>query len=112
VVLWQQLPSTSVPPATAAATAAAAGGSLQTEQFDAVLVCNGHYSEPQLPQLPGAAGWPGLLMHSHSFRSAERFKGQHVAVIGASFSGARGCKAVTVQACMCAVHLAVQILLP
>jgi hypothetical protein len=87
VVQWQQLPPTPIPPATT--TAAAAGGVTYTEQFDAVLVCNGHYSEPQLPQLPGAAGWPGLLMHSHSYRSAERFRGQHVAVVGASFSGGR-----------------------
>jgi hypothetical protein len=88
-VQWQQIPpatssnASSNPPT---ATAAAAG-SEHTEQFNAVLVCNGHYSEPQLPQLPGAAGWPGLLMHSHNYRSADRFKGQHVAVLGASFSG-------------------------
>jgi hypothetical protein len=88
VVQWQQLPPTPIPPATTTA-AAAAGGVTHTEQFDAVLVCNGHYSEPQLPQLPGAAGWPGLLMHSHSYRSAEGFRGLHVAVVGASFSGER-----------------------
>jgi hypothetical protein len=84
VVQWRQLPLTPVPPT---AAAAAVAGVTHTEHFDAVLVCNGHYSEPQVPQLPGAAGWPGLLMHSHSYRSADCFKGQHVAVIGASFSG-------------------------
>jgi len=60
---------------------------LHTEEFDAVLVCNGHYSEPHLPAIPGAADFPGLLMHSHNYRTAERFKGQQVAVVGASFSG-------------------------
>ncbi|KAF6261626.1 putative dimethylaniline monooxygenase [Scenedesmus sp. NREL 46B-D3] len=72
--------------------------SMHEQQFDAVLLCNGHYSEPQLPQLPGAAGWPGQLLHSHSYRSAERFKGQHVAVVGASFSGQDVARLVAAQA--------------
>uniref|UniRef100_A0A383VB45 Flavin-containing monooxygenase n=1 Tax=Tetradesmus obliquus TaxID=3088 RepID=A0A383VB45_TETOB len=103
-VQWQQLPaatspaSSSNPPSPAAAVAAAADGSMYTELFDAVLVCNGHYSEPKLPQLPGAEGWPGLLMHSHNYRSAERFKGQHVAVLGASFSGQDVARLVAQQA--------------
>ncbi|WIA31500.1 hypothetical protein OEZ86_002393 [Tetradesmus obliquus] len=49
-------------------------------------------------QLPGAEGWPGLLMHSHNYRSAERFKGQHVAVLGASFSGQDVARLVAQQA--------------
>jgi hypothetical protein len=31
--------------------------------FDALVVCNGHYSEPNLPEVPGADQWPGLQMH-------------------------------------------------
>jgi hypothetical protein len=62
-------------------------GVLQSEVFDALLVCNGHYTEPHLPQLPGAEHFPGLLMHSHNYRRADVFRGQTVAVIGASFSG-------------------------
>lgn len=76
---------------------------MYTELFDAVLVCNGHYSEPKLPQLPGAEGWPGLLMHSHNYRSAERFKGQHVAVLGASFSGGVGWNRCCSRCLPCAV---------
>ncbi|KAF8055472.1 FMO GS-OX-like 3 [Scenedesmus sp. PABB004] len=58
------------------------------EDFDALVVANGHYSEPHLPEpLPGAAAFPGAVLHSHSFRRAERFAGQVVAVVGASFSG-------------------------
>lgn len=62
-------------------------GSMHTAVFDAVLVCNGHFTQPNLPSIPGAADFPGLLMHSHNYRQADRFKGQHVAVIGASYSG-------------------------
>lgn len=38
------------------------------------------------------AGWPGLQLHSHNYRSPEGFAGQRVMVVGASFSGglARG----------------------
>lgn len=77
---------------TAAAVAAAAdiGATAtltHTELFDSVLVCNGHYTEPRLPDIPGASEFPGVLMHSHSYRSPERFRGQCVAVVGASYSG-------------------------
>jgi hypothetical protein len=64
---------------------------VQTEVFDALLVCNGHYTEPRLPDIPGAEQFPGLLMHSHNYRRPDGFRGQHVAVIGASFSGGPYC---------------------
>lgn len=55
--------------------------------FDAVLVCNGHYSEPNLPVVAGSDCWPGLQMHSHNYRVPEVFTGQTVVVVGASNSG-------------------------
>lgn len=55
--------------------------------FDAVVVCNGHYSEPNLPDVPGADTWPGLQMHSHNYRVPEQFAGQVVVIVGASNSG-------------------------
>ena len=70
-----------------AATSGAPQAELHSQVFDAVLVCNGHYTEPNLPQLPGAQEFPGLLMHSHNYRQADAFKRQHVAVVGASYSG-------------------------
>jgi hypothetical protein len=55
--------------------------------FDAVVVANGHYSEPNLPDVPGAGSWPGLQLHSHNYRVPEAFKDQVVVVVGASNSG-------------------------
>ncbi|KAK9838566.1 hypothetical protein WJX81_007654 [Elliptochloris bilobata] len=55
--------------------------------FDAVLVCNGHYSVPRTPAVAGAAEFPGAQMHSHSYRDARPFAGQTVVVVGASASG-------------------------
>ena len=57
------------------------GGELQqnTQQeqlFDAVVVANGHYHEPNLPEVPGMDAFPGLQLHSHNYRYPERFAGQ------------------------------------
>lgn len=70
-----------------------------TEQvFDALVVCNGHYSEPNLPGVPGDDSWPGLQMHSHNYRAPEAFAGQVVVVVGASNSGEDVCREVSAVA--------------
>jgi cation diffusion facilitator CzcD-associated flavoprotein CzcO len=55
--------------------------------FDAVVVCNGHYVEPNLPEVAGAENFPGLQLHSHNYRLPGQFQGQAVLVVGASNSG-------------------------
>jgi cation diffusion facilitator CzcD-associated flavoprotein CzcO len=50
------------------------GASSSSQQYDAVVVCNGHYSRPRLPQLPGQDCFPGLQMHSHNYRRPEAFR--------------------------------------
>lgn len=47
----------------------------ETKFFDAVFICNGHYSAPQIPKIPGANEFKGIMFHSHDFRSAEAFRG-------------------------------------
>jgi hypothetical protein len=64
-----------------------AGGTTAAERFDAVAVCNGHYAEPRVPDLPGMGAFPGALLHSHNYREPERFRDTTVAVLGASASG-------------------------
>ena len=54
---------------------------------DAVMVCNGHYTEPRLPALPGQDSFPGLQMHSHNYRTRQPFSGKRVVVVGAAASG-------------------------
>ena len=58
------------------------------ERFDAVAVCNGHYSEPRVPDIAGFRTFPGLALHSHNYRRPEIFAGQRVVVLGSSVSGA------------------------
>ena len=55
--------------------------------FDAVVVANGHYSEPRVPKFPGALAWPGRQIHSHNYRTPDGFEGKKVLLIGAMASG-------------------------
>ncbi|XP_066340047.1 flavin-containing monooxygenase FMO GS-OX-like 2 [Miscanthus floridulus] len=61
-------------------------GSGDEEFYDAVVVCNGHYTEPRIAVIPGVDAWPGKQMHSHNYRVPEPFLDQVVMVIGASAS--------------------------
>ncbi|KAK6947601.1 Flavin monooxygenase-like, partial [Dillenia turbinata] len=58
------------------------------EVFDAVVICNGHYTEPRLAYIPGIDEWPGKQMHSHNYRVPEPFRDQVVILIGSSASAA------------------------
>jgi thioredoxin reductase len=57
------------------------------ERFDAVVVCNGHYSVPNAWRPEGSASFPGRISHSHNYRTPDRFVGKNVVVLGAGPSG-------------------------
>ncbi|EFX01899.1 iron transport multicopper oxidase fet3 precursor [Grosmannia clavigera kw1407] len=61
------------------------------EEFDAVILANGHYSVPYVPFVPGLADYlerfPGRVVHSKTYRSPKPFAGKRVLVIGNSASG-------------------------
>jgi cation diffusion facilitator CzcD-associated flavoprotein CzcO len=63
-----------------------------TETYDAVIVANGHFITPYIPDIPGIAEWntsnPGLISHSKYYRRPEEFTGKRVIVVGNSASGA------------------------
>ncbi|XP_050231241.1 flavin-containing monooxygenase FMO GS-OX-like 3 isoform X2 [Mercurialis annua] len=56
------------------------------EVFDAVVVCNGHYTEPRIAEIPGVNLWPGKQIHSHNYRTPKPFRDQVVIIIGGAFS--------------------------
>uniref|UniRef100_A0A1B0CKM6 Flavin-containing monooxygenase n=1 Tax=Lutzomyia longipalpis TaxID=7200 RepID=A0A1B0CKM6_LUTLO len=58
-----------------------------TTIFDAIFICNGHYSTPSYPNYPGRKLFRGRQIHSHDYRSKEIFAGERVLVIGAGPSG-------------------------
>ncbi|OAY78671.1 Flavin-containing monooxygenase FMO GS-OX-like 4, partial [Ananas comosus] len=71
-------------------------GGDEREFYDGVVVCNGHYTEPRIAEIPGhlkltmeAIGidaWPGRQLHSHNYRVPEPFVDQVVVIIGSSAS--------------------------
>lgn len=54
---------------------------------DIVLVCNGHFSVPAIPHIAGVNEFQGRQIHSHDYRTPNRFASQKVLTIGAGPSG-------------------------
>ncbi|KAM4081618.1 hypothetical protein ACJW30_11G105800 [Castanea mollissima] len=55
---------------------------VEEEVFEAVVVCNGHHTEPRIAHFPGMDSWPGVQIHSHNYRTPEPFQNLIVVVIG------------------------------
>lgn len=53
-----------------------------TDSFDAVVVANGHNWDPRCPEPQYPGTFEGEQMHAHDHRSAERFAGKRVMVVG------------------------------
>lgn len=64
------------------------GWEVDGERFDAAAICNGHFSEPYVPPIPGLGEFPGQVLHSHNYRRAEPLAERRVVVLGSSVSGA------------------------
>ena len=66
-------------------------GSIEVENYDAVVVANGHYTVPSVPDIKGVQQWntayPGSIIHSKAYRRPEDYIGKKVLVIGNSASG-------------------------
>lgn len=57
------------------------------EPFDGVVVCNGHYNQPSIPDLPGLHYFQGQSLHSIQYDSPEPFANQRVLCVGGRASG-------------------------
>ncbi|KOC68207.1 Flavin-containing monooxygenase FMO GS-OX-like 3, partial [Habropoda laboriosa] len=64
-----------------------AKNTILVESFDAVMVCNGHYFQPSMPNLKGQMDFKGEQLHSHDYRVPDIFIDKAVIVIGAGPSG-------------------------
>lgn len=62
-------------------------GDVDTQGFDAVAVCNGHYSKPRLAEIAGADTFSGTRMHSHNYRNPAGFANKRVVLLGTAASG-------------------------
>ena len=62
-------------------------GKSSVSDFDAVMVCNGHYSVPAFGHIANIEKFTGTQMHSHDYREQSVFRGHTVVVFGAAASG-------------------------
>ncbi|KAB7507516.1 Flavin-containing monooxygenase FMO GS-OX-like 1 [Armadillidium nasatum] len=62
-------------------------GSSSVSEYDAVIVCNGHYFEPRYPDIDDLELFKGKKLHSHSYRIPDDYHGTKTVVLGASASG-------------------------
>ncbi|KAF8020011.1 hypothetical protein BT93_G0642 [Corymbia citriodora subsp. variegata] len=42
--------------------------------FEAVVVCNGKYTQPKIAEFPGRSTWQGEQLHSHNYRVPKLYK--------------------------------------
>lgn len=59
----------------------------ESKEFDALFVCNGHYSAPIIPYYVGLDDFAGHKMHSKDYRRPDQYQDETVLVIGAGPSG-------------------------
>ncbi len=59
---------------------------MDSEEFDYVVVASGHFSVPNAPQFDGFDTFNGRILHAHDFRDALEFKGKDILLIGTSYS--------------------------
>ena len=52
------------------------------EKYDFVLVCNGHYTEPNKPKVPGLETFKGKVLHTHDYKDFRGFEDKKVLVVG------------------------------
>lgn len=57
----------------------------RVQRYDAVIIANGHNSEPRRPEWPGS--FRGVILHSSEYRTPDLLEGLDVLVIGAGNSG-------------------------
>lgn len=70
---------------TVKARRAVAGLPAEVHRFDYLVVCNGIFSEPAVPQYPGADAFEaagGRVCHTSQFNDAGEARGKHVLVVG------------------------------
>ncbi|KAM3915361.1 flavin-containing monooxygenase 5-like isoform 1-T3 [Leptodactylus fuscus] len=64
-------------------------GKQETALFDAVMICSGHHTFPNLPlsSFPGIQNFKGQYLHSRDYKLPDNFKDKRIIVIGIGNSG-------------------------
>ncbi|XP_055864135.1 flavin-containing monooxygenase 5-like [Biomphalaria glabrata] len=57
-------------------------GNESLEDFDFVIVANGHHGEPILPKFPGLENFQGVTMHSRDYKDVRSTSGSRAVIVG------------------------------
>lgn len=76
------------------------------DAFDAVCVCTGQLSRPNLPRVPGLETFPGRVAHTSEYRVPSDFAGARVLIVG---TGAASGSDIAQDLCGCAASVTVSV---
>ncbi|XP_038069073.1 flavin-containing monooxygenase 5-like [Patiria miniata] len=62
-------------------------GESTTDHFDAVMICTGHHTTPNIPDFPGLKEFQGKVLHTHDYKTPYDLIDKRVVVIGIGNSG-------------------------
>lgn len=78
-------------------------------EYDAIIIANGHFSVPYIPDVPGLADWnkqlPNTITHAKYYENPMPYKGKRVLVIGNFASGVD----ISIQLSVCAKDVVVSV---
>ncbi|RCK56239.1 Thiol-specific monooxygenase [Candida viswanathii] len=78
-------------------------------EYDAIIIANGHFSVPYIPDVPGLAAWneqrPNTITHSKYYENPKPYKDKRVLVVGNFASGID----VSIQLGVCAKEVIVSV---
>ncbi|CAH1637686.1 unnamed protein product [Spodoptera littoralis] len=57
------------------------------DEYDYIIIGNGHFSKPNMPNIPGEDRFKGKIIHSHDYKEPEPFRNRRVLIVGAGPSG-------------------------
>jgi dimethylaniline monooxygenase (N-oxide forming) len=63
-------------------------GCPEDHTFDAVAICTGVHSVPNMPDIPGLDSFPGQILHTAHYKGVHSIKGRSAVFVGAGESGA------------------------
>lgn len=77
----------------------------QTDTFDMVAVCSGHFQKPKLPELAGLDMFEGEIEHSNDYRDKHKYAGKRVLCVGLGESSADITSEISEVASKCILSL-------
>lgn len=81
------------------------GGQLERLEFDAVVVCSGHFQTPKIPEVEGLENFKGDVIHSKYYRDKNFYEGKRVLCVGLGESSADITSEISTVAKRCVLSL-------